>query len=460
MLYKEFTFIDFLFATIWLLMFTVLALYIRQKNVNNPLYRFFLAAYAYKIAMGFLYAVIYVYVYNGGDTLAYWKGGDVLNNLFYDSPVNYLTEIWRDTSKIKYIPSCYSLKTGYPPTWIYFEKNSWFVCKLSSFFSFFSFGSYVAINLIFSFLSFYISFKFYLFVDKITKIKSELILIAVVFVPSVSFWCGGISKDTIVFCFSLLSIMYLWKLIYEKFTFRNTLIALFSIYCLIQSRPFILIAIFLPLFVLLVFRLNRNSPFITRLITRVIGITTTVVIIAVFFRFSELLGEFSTSKLVSTAETTYNDFQVNQVYTGKRYDLGISDFSTQSLVRAGPLAILTSIYRPFIWEAESVLMLLNGLESVFLIFMTFQLLRKKKSKHMLNIEKSDTNRDFIIFCIAFVIILAFFVGLTSGLFGVLSRQKAPILPFFMLFLFNRIHKKSLTDQNTIPNSNQKLVKTS
>ncbi|MFN6074435.1 MAG: hypothetical protein ACK46Y_02635 [Fluviicola sp.] len=80
MLYKEFTFIDFLFATIWLLMFTVLALYIRQKNVNNPLYRFFLAAYAYKIAMGFLYAVIYVYVYNGGDTLAYWKGGDVLNN--------------------------------------------------------------------------------------------------------------------------------------------------------------------------------------------------------------------------------------------------------------------------------------------------------------------------------------------------------------------------------------------
>ena len=177
MLYKEFTFIDFLFATIWLLMFTVLALYIRQKNVNNPLYRFFLVAYTYKIAMGFLYAVIYVYVYNGGDTLGYWKGGDVLNNLFYDSPVNYLTEIWRDTSKIKYIPSCYSLKTGYPPTWIYFEKNSWFVCKLSSFFSFFSFGSYVAINLIFSFLSFYISFKFYLFVDKITKIKSELILI-------------------------------------------------------------------------------------------------------------------------------------------------------------------------------------------------------------------------------------------------------------------------------------------
>lgn len=454
MLYKEFTFIDYLFATIWLLIFTIIALYIRQKNANNPLYKFFLAAYTYKMAMGFLYAVIYVYVYAGGDTLAYWKGGDVLNKLFYDSPTSYFLEIWRDPPDVRVIPSCYNVNTGYPPTWIYFEKNSWFVCKVSNFFSFFSFGSYVTINLIFSFISFYISFKFYLFVDKITKIKSNLILIAIVFVPSVSFWCGGISKDTIVFCFSLLTIMSMWKLIYEKISTRTLIIALVSIYCLIQSRPFILIAIFFPLLILLVFRLNKNSPFITRIITRVIGISATLIIVFLFFRYSELLGEFSTSKLVSTAEITYNDFQVNNIYTGKRYDLGITDFSTESLVRAGPLAILTSIYRPFIWEAETVLMLLNGLESVFLIFMTFQLLRKKKSKYNLNLEKSDTNRDFIIFCISFVLILAFFVGLTSGLFGVLSRQKAPILPFFMLFLFNRIHKKFIPKENEVENTNQ------
>ncbi len=443
--YKEFTLIDLLFSTVWILIFTVIVVYIRQKNRNNPLYKHFIKAYVYKILMGFLFAFIYVYVYGGGDTLAYWQGGDVLNNLLLHSPEDYLSEMWNSYTDKTYVPSCYNRQTGFPPYWIYFEPNSWFISKISSFFSFFTFGSYLALNIIYSFISFIVSYRFYLFVNRITTIKSNLLLIAILFIPSVSFWCGGVSKDTVVYCLCLISIMSVWKLIYSKISLKTIIITLFSIYCLIQSRPFILIAILLPLIIILIFRLNRNSAFIIKIITRTLGITISFLIVGLFLRYSDMLGEFSTTNLIQTAETTYSDFQKNEIYSGKRYDLGIEDFSNNSLIKAIPSAVFTSIYRPFLWEAESVLMLLNGLESIFLIFMTIQLLRSTRNKKGKTIIQTDVSRDFIVFCLFFVIILGFFVGLTSGLFGVLSRLKAPILPFFMIFLFHRINRIDETE---------------
>jgi hypothetical protein len=441
MKYTEFTFIDYLFSTVWLLIFTVIVYYIKEKNRTNPLYKYFIHAYVYKLIMGLLFAVVYLYVYGGGDTIAYWEGSDILNKLFYESPSSYFSEIWRNTSENKIMPSCYNIKTGYPPVWIYFEPNSWFVSKFSSFISFFSFGSYLVLNLIFSFLSFIISFRFYLFVNRVTSIKSNLILIAIMFIPSASFWCGGISKDTIVYIFCLIAIMSFWKLIYEKFNLLSLIIFLFSAFILIQSRAFVLLAIVSPLLIILVFRLNRHKSFITRVITRSVGISLTVIAIGLFINYSSIFGEFSISNIVNTAEITYNDFQVNEKYTGKRYDLEMEDFSTPSLIKVFPKAVFTAIYRPYIWEAESVLMLLNGLESILLIVFSIQLLRKTKFKKSTDLNTSTSTQDFIIFCISFVLILGFFVGLTSVLFGVLSRLKSLLLPFFTLFLFNRMREE-------------------
>ena len=44
------------------------------------------------------------------------------------------------------------------------------------------------------------------------------------------------------------------------------------------------------------------------------------------------------------------------------------------------------------------------------------------------------SHELLLFAISFVLIMAFVTGLTSGLFGVLVRLRAPLLPFAIILL--------------------------
>jgi hypothetical protein len=44
------------------------------------------------------------------------------------------------------------------------------------------------------------------------------------------------------------------------------------------------------------------------------------------------------------------------------------------------------------------------------------------------------NHEFLVFAFFFALILAYFAGFTSILFGVLVRFKAPLLPFIVIVL--------------------------
>jgi hypothetical protein len=153
---------------------------------------------------------------------------------------------------------------------------------------------------------------------------------------------------------------------------------------------------------------------------------------------SGVFGEFSADKILQTAEVIQTDFENNETYEGKKYDLGIEDFSNTSLISVFPLAVTTAIFRPFIWEAGNLLMILNGLESLFLLYFTFRILWTGRNNNSLAVLFKT---DYFIFSILYVLILAYFVGFTSGLFGILARLKAPILPFFVFLLVYKMTKK-------------------
>lgn len=175
-----------------------------------------------------------------------------------------------------------------------------------------------------------------------------------------------------------------------------------------------------------------------RFATRLIGVVLASLIIVVYFQFNELFGEFSATKFIETAEVISMDMMNNAGYTGKRYDLGITDFSAINMIAAIPAAIGATLFRPFIWEADSVFMLFNGIENIFILYFCFRMfffLTKKGSFSELR------KNDFYLFAFIFVLVLGYFVGLTSVLFGVLVRMKAPILPFFVLLISYPLMKK-------------------
>lgn len=114
------------------------------------------------------------------------------------------------------------------------------------------------------------------------------------------------------------------------------------------------------------------------------------------------------------------------------------------MVAAAPMSILAGFYRPYIWEALSVSLILNGLESIVLIYFTFRFIVSRKIGQRI---KRVRKHEFLIFSFFFAVILAYFAGFTSILFGVLVRFKAPVLPFLVIVLTSyyieeRKHKHS------------------
>jgi hypothetical protein len=443
MKFEFFTAIDLVSIMGWLLIFIAGAHIIYAKNRAKPEFKYYLAHFYWKLTASIIFALIYIFVYDGGDTMAYWQGALKLNKVFYDSPSNYFTELFKTPMENQFA-SYFTPKIGRPPVWIYREPNSWFVCKVASIFSFFSFGSFITLNLFFSIISGWISWRFFRLMNEITTIQTKYLALAFLFIPSVGFWCSGLSKDTIVLCaiYGTVSVFFYFIYKTKRVTLYLLLQIMFFSYLLYAVRPFVLITVFFPISIMIVFLLNKHKPFITKIITRLAGSALVLGLFFVYLNNSNLFGEFSANNIVETAEIIHSDFQNNETYKGKKYDLGITDFSPVSLISVIPAAIVTTLFRPFIWEAGNVLMILNGLESLLLLYFC--------AKMILTVQKGIPikvlfTQEYFIFSIIYVLILAYFVGFTSGLFGILARLKAPVLPFFVFILLYKLTKDKTSD---------------
>jgi len=431
-MFEFFDTVDIISFIGWLCIFIIIAHLIYANNKHNPEFRFFLGHFYWKIGMGLAFGLVYILYYERhGDTVFYWQGAKKLNLLLWENPRAYWHEIF-STPPRDYIPSYFS-KVGNPPVWIYSEPNSWFVCKLANFFSFFSFGSYLTLNLFFSVISTCISWRFFRYMNKILLTKSSYIAIACLFIPSVAFWCTGLIKDTIAICAIFVFTMSILKLFRQDYkSFRGVLNALFwSGYFLYSIRPFLVICTVIPALIILVFKVNQNKSFVVKFLTRLVGVSLAFASIAYYFSNTDSFGEFSADSVFQTAEVIQKDMLNNAGYTGKRYYLNIEEFSGINLLYVAPAAIATALFRPFIWEANSVFMVLNGLESLIICYLSirFILLRRQNT---LNNEFRENS--FYLYALFLVLILGYFVGLTSGLFGTLVRLKTPIMPFFLLII--------------------------
>ncbi|PKR80219.1 hypothetical protein CW751_11190 [Brumimicrobium salinarum] len=244
----------------WLFLLIVLLWAIRLKNIEKPHYKWFMPAMLFKLGFGLLFALTYTKILaEGGDTLAYWEGAIDLNNLFWDSPSAYFAELFQTPSR-ETISQNFNHRTGYPPSWIYFEPESFFICKILSFFTFFTFNSYIAMTLFCALIAGFSSWKFFELTRRFTFCKPWVIIFATLFIPTVAFWCTGISKDTfVVAAFQIIVALLFSKLLYKKpmHLFSFFLIVV-SVFVLFKVRDFMLIATFVPFMIVLLIRLSKK----------------------------------------------------------------------------------------------------------------------------------------------------------------------------------------------------------
>ena len=96
------------------------------------------------------------------------------------------------------------------------------------------------------------------------------------------------------------------------------------------------------------------------------------------------------------------------------------------------MAIIATLYRPFLWESKKLTTLLSSFESLAIMIFTLLVFFKTGPG---NFIKAIVRDPVILYCILFALLFALFVGATTANFGSLVRYKIPCLPFYIIALF-------------------------
>ena len=435
--YQFLGFFDGLAILMWLIILFAIVSSTYNKNKSKSYYKYYKTGFYVKIAAAVVFSIIYIYKYDGGDTAAYWDTAQKFNNLFYIRPGKFFEEMF---SALPFSSRYYSfdMTTGVPPEWIYNEKEGLFTSKIFTLLTFLTFRSYFAMTFLCAYFSFKASWKLFEMGIKYNAGSERNLAIGTLLLPSTAFWCTGISKDTIVYCCVIYGLDLLFcffdKAIKKGLVFY---VKLFFIYFLLSNiRDFMLLTAIAPFIFALGIKYSNRSGIsnFTKIFTQSILILLILVGISIFFNSSKAV------EITQEAQVIQSDLKNNSEYGGAKYDLGITDFTPFGMLKAMPISIFTAFYRPFIWEAGSLFILISAIETFVLLVLTLNLIIR--SGFILFIQKIRAN-EFLMMAVVFCLILGFFAGYTSGLFGVLVRFKAPVLPFLYILLTMNFKKTKL-----------------
>ena len=429
------SFQDISIGFLWFIILLVISSSKANKIEDTQIKKYYIRNVLYKFLFAILFALVYLVYYGGGDTTAYWDGAVTLNKLFFKSPLDYAVHLLSEpTTALRQLH--FDIDTGYPPGWIYREPEAWFICKLGSIISFFAFRSYFAATLIFAFFTARASWRVFEMIHDLNTHKLRVAAYCILFIPSVSFWCTGINKDTVIY-FSLLNVLFYafdFIIVKNAISISKIIYLGISIFLIYHIRSFVLAAIAAPLFMAFGARLTKRyeENFFAKLFLR------SFILFGGIFAFLFFFQSTFAEDMIKEAQLVQQDFLQNSIYTGKRYEISNTEVSPAGLLAAIPESIFYGIYRPFINESLSPNFILNGLESLILMFITIRFLFwGNVFKKIKRIRKEE----ILVFALIFALFMAFMAGFTSVLFGVLVRIRAPLLPFIFLVLTTNIFDK-------------------
>lgn len=440
---------EWLLAPVYIFIILLIADYTRKKNAYNPLYTYYKAALLAKIAAGLVFALIYLFYYKGGDTIMYYETSWAMVNLLFKKPYEFFQVLFGEYTleKVYY----FDASTGYPLRYIYKDSQTFGVVRLLTPLMVFSCKSYIISTIMFSWLSFFGTWKLFLMYSEKYPFLTKRLALVTLFVPSVLFWGSGILKDTITLSAACWYVYAMNNFFLKRVQpWRNGIIIFFSAFTLILIKPYIFITL-LPgslLWILLERVLYKQTRGFVMFILPVIVAVSLLIGAALLSLFSDRMSKFSPDKILQTAITTQKDLK-SDYYSKNSFDIGEYDESFGSIIKLAPLATVSGLFRPFIWECTNIVMIFSGLENLVILFFFVLVFIKIKPRRLVNII---IDNPLLLFGLVFSIIFSFALGLTTSNFGALVRFKIPALPFFLCSLvilnyFIKYQKNTKVEEN-------------
>lgn len=400
---------------------------------------------ALKIGSLFSYPLVIMYMYNGvGDTVIFFKAITEMHENTIEDPMFFFQVFFSDYNVLNN-----EANLNYNNTYIKSFVN-YSIVRIGYFFSLLTNNSYLGISTFLSIipftgcLSLYFYFRNLIFTHTKNKF-SESFLISLIFLnPILQFWSNGLIKDGITLGCSSFFICFLCRMLFSNENkFKLIVLLVISSLGLLFIKPYILIILLLPSFFLVIHSSNMKPS-----LTKQSIIQYTLVFGAIIFSIVLSL------KTGGKDSDRYNIYKINnQLSIHHDYVFSISQqqegstvytfidtkFSVRGIMTKFPHVITTILFRPFIWEKQtSILMTFTSFINLINLI-GFILIFSKVG--LIKVIKYLFSEPIILYFIVVIILYSYLICLTSPNFGTILRYKLPIIPlnaFILSFLISKI----------------------
>lgn len=408
-----------------------------NKHIENAwYYTHYTNAILARVVFSVAFMLVYMYYYGGGDTHYYFAGSRSIVRLFEKDFFAALQMLFGE--RTPELRSLFDSYTGFPT---YFrDPNAWAVCRFSVPFYILGCGSYWGSTLVMTLVLFVPFWNFYKILCRMYPKNQKTMALAMFFIPSVLFWSSGILKD--VWC--LAAVFQLYVSVYYIFYRRRKLFLhilgyVFWSYIVISIRPFVFYtAVASTLLWIGFWWILRIKNTLVR--TAMVPFILCVFLFGIIYVISSM-GSLAEGKYASTESMLTHAVVIQQdlkqdYYGENSFDIGSFDATIPSMLSKLPVALFSGLFRPLLWEGHSFFTFVSALEAaILLVFFAYLLIRTR----IVGFFKAIADDPFLGSLFVFIILSAFFTGLTIANFGALVRYRIIYLPFFCVLLFRIFH---------------------
>lgn len=392
--------------------------------------RTFSILFLLKIVFGFALWAIYTFYYTDrvtADIYKYFDDSKIIFNALKTNPIDYfkiLFGIGNNTPAFDHYYSEMNYWARKIDSSIYNDSHT--IIRFNSVVRFFSFGYYNVHTIFICFLSLIgLTAIYKTFTTHLQDKKREL-LFAVFLLPSVLFWGSGVLKEGLIFFALGLLIYYSSKL----FSIKSILICLATTTLLALSKFYVWLAIF-PSIVLLVW-INKTSA--KKIFLKFIVLV--LVIGGIGLNIDSIVEIQNPLVTLSLKQNEFNQLASGELKDSNQKHIAIANSKIEintleptfySFAKNSPKALLNTLLRPYVWELKSPMIVLAGLETLLIIFISILVLLFIK-------PLKEIKWEYVLFCFSFVVIQFLIIGETTPILGAIARYKTIALPFLVIGL--------------------------
>jgi hypothetical protein len=431
MMREVITGLDWLLLPVYFILIVIIAEAYKGKLADPVDRKYFSWGLYAKLLGGIFFALVYAYYYKGGDTINYWYSAKCLINLSHTDFESFW-KLMLGSTESQYM-SAFDGRTGYP---LYrHDPNAFAVNRFMVPVVWLGAKRFLLSTVVLSGLLYILVFRFYLFVRRMFPDQAKIVAVAILLVPSVLVWSSGILKDSLTFSFGLMTIVALYNLIIKPHRWLWYLfILIVSGFVVSSIKPYILYALLAAALVwLLAVYVRRIESVALKII--MMPVLSVIIISGGMYAFTSLGdavgGEYASIDAMAERAVIIQDDLTRDYYGENSFDIGDFEPTIPGMIRKFPKAVMAGLYRPFLWDAGNVLMLLTGVENFILLLLSLFIIFRVGPA---NFVRQIMAQPFLVFCFVFAIVLSFFIGLTTANFGALVRYRIPMLPMFVFAL--------------------------